>query len=76
MPRPMWCWQQPEGVYLDVCTRWNVQGEQPCWEAVNESHPVAQVWSPQVGLPLLVIPPLTGPVVRTADAQGRATNQG
>src|ERR1035437_3451744 len=67
--------QQSEGVYLDLTARRHVQGEQPCWCAVDEGHPVPQVWSPQVGLSLLVIRPLTGPLVRTADADGRATDQ-
>src|SRR5664280_1322085 len=67
--------QQSEGVYLNLTARWHVQGEQPCWFAVDEGHPVPQAWSPQVGLPLLVIPPLTGPLVSTADAEGRETDQ-
>src|ERR1035437_6157156 len=67
--------QQSEGVYLDLTGRRHVQGEQPCWCAVDEGHPVPQVWSPQVGLSLLVIRPLTGPLVRTADADGGASDQ-
>lgn len=49
--------QQSEGVYLDLTARRHVEGEQPCWCAVDEGHPVPQVWSRQVGPPLLVIPP-------------------
>ena len=39
--------QQSEGVYLDLTARWHVQGEQPCWFAVDECHPVPQVRSPR-----------------------------
>jgi len=66
-------WQQSEGVYLDLTARRHVQGEQPCWCAVDEGHPVSHVWSSQVGLPLLVIPPLTGPLLTVSpirDADG------
>ena len=68
--------QHTEGVHLDLPSRWHIQGEQPCWGTVDEGQPVPQVWPLQVRLPSLVIPRLTGPLVLTANAKGRAADQG
>src|SRR5665811_1248694 len=48
----------------------------PGGDTLDEGDKLPQVWSLQVGLPLLVIPCLTRPLVGTADAEGCGTDYG